>query len=54
MNDNNIFIGKCNYCGKENVEIDFDFGGCIHCVEEYVKEQEADEQEQYESEQNKE
>ena len=37
---NNKLIGKCNICGKDNVEIDLDFCGCMECAEKYAKEQE--------------
>jgi len=33
------FIGKCRICGKDNVEIDLDFGGCVKCAKKYSKEQ---------------
>ena len=36
---NNIFIGTCNCCGRANVEIDLDFGGCTKCAEKYANEQ---------------
>ena len=36
------FIGRCNVCGRDNVEIDLDFSGCIYCLEKYVKEQNGD------------
>ena len=33
---NNKLIGKCNICGKDNVEIDLDFGGCVECAKKYA------------------
>ena len=34
------YIGKCNGCGKEDVEICPDTGWCEDCRREYVEEQE--------------
>ena len=34
-----VLIGSCRYCGKIDVEIDIDFGGCVKCAEKYANQQ---------------
>ena len=38
-----VFIGSCRYCGRLDVEIDLDFGGCVDCAKKYANQQKASE-----------
>jgi len=40
-----VMRGDCPICGRKNVELDLDFGGCIYCAEKYAKEQDKNDRE---------
>ena len=42
LNNVEEFIGYCNECGRDDMELDLDYGGCVDCAKRYAEEQERD------------